>query len=138
MANERTPNPLFPEDPYRAPMTEGEQPRMQGFDTELTPDPELAEGPSSTGRFAAYALGIAIVLGAVFYGLNHSSTTDQAGNPSATQSAQTQRAAPANNNAPGMTTGAATNRATPPASEPTGAEIDHSAPPPTGKNNNTN
>jgi len=137
MANERIPNDLYPEDPYRAPITDGE-PRPQRFDTQLPPDPELAEGPSSTGKFAAYALGAAILLGAVFYGLNHSSSTDQAGNPPATQSAQTQRTAPANTTAPGMTTGAATNRPTPPAAAPTGQDIDHSAPPPTGKTNNTN
>ena len=39
--------------------------------------------------------------------------------------------------APGVTTGAATNRPTPPANNPTGSEIDQSAPPPTGQNNNT-
>jgi len=138
MANERIPNDPYSTDPYRTGMTDGEYPRAQRLDNELQPDPELAEGPSSTGRFAAYALGIAILLGAVFYGLNHSSTPNQASNPAPTQSAQTQPAAPANNNAPGVTTGAATNRATPPASTPTGTEVDRSAPPPTGKNNNTN
>jgi hypothetical protein len=143
MANERIPKDpypgaSYPNDPIQAGMTDGEYPRAQRFDTELQADPELAEGPSSTGKFAAYALGVAILLGAVFYGLNHSSTTDQAGNPPATQSAQTRPAAPANNNASGVTTGAATNRPAPPASAPTGTDLDHSAPPPTGKNNNTN
>jgi hypothetical protein len=138
MANERIPNDLYPNDPYRAPMTDGEYPRTQRFDTELQADPELAEGPSSTGRIAAYAVGIAILLGAVFYGLSHSSSPNQASTPPTTRAAQTQPAAPANNNAPGVTTGAATNRPTPPASAPTGTELDRSAPPPTGKNNNTN
>jgi hypothetical protein len=145
MANERIPDERIPSDPYLAGMTDTPPTRPQRFeteprrfDTELQPDPELVEGPSSTGKVAAFALGIAILLGAVFYGLNNSSTNNQASNPPAAQSAQTQPANPSDNKAPGVTTGAATNRPTPPANAPTGSEIDHSAPPPTGKNNDTN
>ena len=34
------------------------------------PDPELQEGPASTGRIAVYAVGGMIILGIVLYGLN--------------------------------------------------------------------
>lgn len=148
MANERIPDDRFPNDPYRPPTTdpiESDYARTQRFEQELQADPELAEGRASTGRIAAYALGIAILLGAVFYGLNYSSRNDQASVPPASQSAQTQPGAP-NNNAPGVTTGAAPNRPTPPANAPTGTEVDRSAggtinqsaPPPAGQNNNPN
>src|SRR5947199_10663455 len=78
MANERIPNDPYSNDPYRTGMTDGEYPRAPRFETELQADPELAEGRSSTAKFTAYALGIAILLGAVFYGLNHSSSPNQA------------------------------------------------------------
>jgi hypothetical protein len=40
---------------------------------------------------------------------------------------------PKPNSEPGMTTGAATNRPTPPQSNPTGSDIDRSANPPASK-----
>lgn len=127
----------FPNDPrndaYGANLTDSEFSRSQRIDNQLQPDPELAEGPATTGKVAVFALGIAVLLGAVFYGLNNSSTgSNQASNPPATQSAQ----APADNSAPGVTTGAATNRPTAPASSATGTEINRSATPSTGKTSN--
>jgi hypothetical protein len=138
MANQRIPDERFPNDPSMAGMRDV-PPNPQRLDSDLQVDPELVEGPSSTGRVAAFAIGIAILLAAVFYGLNNSSTgNNQASNPPPTQSAQTQPANPAQmNKDSGVTTGAATNRPTPPANAPTGSEADHSAPPPTGENNNT-
>jgi hypothetical protein len=74
-----------------------------------------------------FAVAIAVVLGALFYGLNNT-TVNQAGTSPESRTAQTQPANPAappgmrdvtprTNNQPGTTTGAATNRpATPPAS----------------------
>jgi len=134
MVNPRIPDDRIANDPYLAGMSDVPPRTPQQLDADLQPDPELAEGRSSTGRVAAFALGIAILLGAVFYGLNNSSTgNNQASNPPPTKSAQTQPANPSDNKAPGVTTGAATNRATPPA----GSQMDQSAPPPTGQNNNT-
>jgi hypothetical protein len=144
MANDRIPDDRFPNDPYMAGMS-GMPPRPpERLDADLQPDPEMVEGPSSTGRIAAFAVGIAILLAAVFYGLNNSSTgNNQASNPPPTKAAQTQPANPSDNKTQlnkesGVTTGAATNRPTPPANMPTGSEADHSAPPPTGQNNNPN
>lgn len=131
MATERFPNDPR-NDPYGSGVTDSEYTRAQRFDNELQPDPELAEGPATTGKVAAFALGIAVLLGAVFYGLNNSSTgSNQASNPPATQSAQTQP-----NMSPGVTTGSATNRPTPPTSSATGTEIDRSASQPAGKTSN--
>ena len=72
MANER-----IPEDPYRPTYAGDDMRKPLLLDNELQPDPELAEGPASGGRVAMIALAVALVLGAVFYGLNRSSI-DQA------------------------------------------------------------
>jgi hypothetical protein len=68
---DRLNNPISP-DPYTAEMRS-----RQPFEEDLQIDPELAEGPASSSRIALFALGIALVLGLVFYGLNHSSTNQQ-------------------------------------------------------------
>jgi len=71
-----------PNDPYRANdlyrpsrsnFGEDEVRRDAHLDRELQADPELAEGPASGAKIAMLALGIALVLGAVFYGLNNTS-----------------------------------------------------------------
>src|SRR5712675_2376721 len=109
-----------PNDPYRASLSDDEfrrQTRLNSLDNELQPDPELAEGPASGGKIAMFAIAIAVVLGAVFYGLNNT-TINQAGTTPPSQTAQTQPANPAappgmrdvtpkSNTRPGMTTGAA-------------------------------
>jgi len=122
----------YPNDPYRDPITEDEirrQARLNSLDNELQADPELAEGPASGGKVAMFAIAIAVVLGAVFYGLNNT-TINQAGTTPPSQTAQTQPANPAappgmrdvtpkSNNQPGMTTGAApASPASPPANPP--------------------
>jgi hypothetical protein len=119
MANQSTPN-----DPYRSGLSDDEYDSR--LEREAQIDPELAEGPVRGGRIALYAVGIFLVLGAVFYGLNHSTTNEASIAPPA-QTAQTQPAAPpqappgmrdvtprAPNGQPGMTTGSAT---TPPAGQ---------------------
>jgi hypothetical protein len=119
-----------PNDPYRAGLSDDEirrQARLNSLDNEIQPDPELAEGPASGGKVAMFAIAIAVVLGAVFYGLNNT-TINQAGTTPPAQTAQTQPASPPAappgmrdvtpraNDQPGMTTGAAPARpATPPA-----------------------
>ena len=123
MADER-----FPNDPYRPNLSDEEYLRMaRRQDAKLQADPELAEGPASSGKVALFAVAVALVLGAVFYGLNNSGTGNQASTAPATQTAQqTAQANPAAppgmrdvtpraNGGPGMTTGAAPARpATPP------------------------
>lgn len=135
MANERLPNERYPDGMNRPDMagrpgmsradlpgaditgagvTGPEYERAARMDSRLQPDPELTEGRSSTGRIAAYALGIAILLGAVFYGLNNMSMrNDQASTAPASQSASTSNGGAANSS-PGVTTGAAGDRTTPP------------------------
>jgi len=120
-----------PNDPYRAGLSEEEirhQARLNSLDNELQADPSLAEGSPSGGKVAMFAVALAVVLGALFYGLNNT-TVNQAGTSPTSQTAQTQPANPAappgmrdvtprTHNQPGTTTGAATNRpaTTPPAS----------------------
>jgi hypothetical protein len=124
MANERN-----PDDPYRRNPADDEYRWPPHLDNELQPDPELAEGPASGAKVAMFAVAIAVVLGAIFYGLNNT-TINQAGTSSTAQnSSQTSpAAAPRTNTGPGMTTGAAPARPQAPSSSaPTGQEMDRSA-----------
>jgi hypothetical protein len=131
MANERIPG-----DPHEPGLDPDHRARPQRLEEDLQIDPELSEERSSGGKVALFALCIALVLGAVFYGLNNTSVKEAQTNPPA-QTAQTRPAAPPApngmrdvtpkpNNEPGMTTGSATNRPTPPASAPTGTDGDRS------------
>ncbi|MDF0494752.1 hypothetical protein [Bradyrhizobium yuanmingense] len=114
----------FPNDPYRPNLADDEYSRAARRDADLQADPELGEGPASSGKIAMFAVAVALVLGAVFYGLNNSSTTNEASNTPASQTAQTQPTNPAappgmrdvtprSNTEPGVTTGAAPNRPAP-------------------------
>ena len=128
-----------PDDPYRYNPADDDIRRAARRDSEFQPDPELPDASTSSTRIALYALGAAIVLGFVFYGLNNSSM-HEAGTTPASQSAQSEPASPpaappgmrdvtprANTN-PGMTTGAAPDRPTPPAN----SDIKRPAAPPAG------
>ena len=112
-----------PNDPTRAGLSEEEmrhQARLNSLDNELQADPELAEGPASGAKVAMFALAIAVVLGAVFYGLNNTSVHNAGTTPPSQTAQQTQPANPATppgmrdvtprNNEPGTTTGAAPTR----------------------------
>jgi hypothetical protein len=122
-----------PNDPYRANLSNDEvrrQERLNSLDNDLQPDPELAEGSASGTKIAMFAIAIAVVLGALFYGLNNTSVNQATTSPTS-QTAQTQPANPAAppgmrdvtpraNSGPGTTTGAASPRpATPEASPST-------------------
>lgn len=115
-----------PNDPTRTDLSDEEirhQARLNRLDDGLQADPVLDEGRASGAKVAMFALAIAVVLGAVFYGLNNTSV-NEAGNTPANQSAQTQPANPAApsgmrdvtppRNQPGTTTGAAPARPSPP------------------------
>jgi hypothetical protein len=140
----------IPTDPYRPGLedeapTPGTRRPINRLEEDLQMDPELAEGPASTGKIALFAVSLALVLGAVFYGLNHSGP-NQGSTTTPAQTAQTRPSSPQAppgmrdvtpraNSQPGVTTGSATNRPTPPASSPTGSELDRSANPTAGQNN---
>src|SRR5882672_6753040 len=140
MAHERNPNDPYrsADDPYRSNLADDDVRRQARLDSELQADPELAEGPASGGRVTMFAIAIAVVLGAVFYGLNNS-TINQAGTSPATSTAQNTQppppptppgmrdVTPRANSETGTTTGAAPARPqTPPASAPTGSDINRS------------
>ncbi|QOG22799.1 MULTISPECIES: hypothetical protein [Bradyrhizobium] len=120
----------FPNDPYRPNLADDEYLRAARRDADLQADPELGEGPASSGKVALFAVAIALVLGAVFYGLNNTTTGNQASNTPATQTAQQSQPAnpaappgmrdvtPRNNAAPGVTTGAAPSKPAAPADTP--------------------
>jgi hypothetical protein len=134
MANERIPN-----DPFRPNLPDDDFGRQVRLDSELQPDPELGEGPASGAKVAMFAVAIAVVLGAIFYGLNNT-TINQAGTSSTAQnSSQTappgkRDVTPRTNTGSGMTTGAAPARPqSPPSSAPTGQDMDRSANPPASR-----
>jgi hypothetical protein len=112
MAIENNPNDPYErdhlKDPTRTNIIDRRSPAE--IDDDLQVDPELAEGPASNTRIAAFAVGIAVVLGLVFYGLNHTSMQQQASTvptPVNSQSSPSPPAAPRPNSEPGTTTGAA-------------------------------
>src|SRR5689334_20662173 len=78
----------FRNDPYR-PLGDNDTLGAVRQDARLQPDPELGEGPASSGKIALFAVAIALVLGALFYGLNNTSV-NQATTDTTTRSAQTQ------------------------------------------------
>jgi hypothetical protein len=144
MAYERNPDDPYrsPNDPYRSNLSDDDFRRQARLDNELQVDPELAEGPASGGRIAMFAVAIALVLGAVFYGLNNS-TINQAGTSSTAQNTvptsppaaprDMRDVTPRANTAPGMTTGAAPAQpAQPPAAAPTGPDMNNSTTNPPG------
>ena len=134
MANQRN-----PDDPYRSDLADDDMRRQARLDSELQPDPELAEGPASSGKVAMFAIAVAVVLGAVFYGLNNSSINQAGTSPPAQNTAQTasqssppaappgmRDVTPRANTDQGTTTGAAPTRPSAP------SEINRSANPPAG------
>lgn len=143
MAYERNPDDPYrsPDDPYRTNRADDEFRRAQRLDNELQVDPELAEGQASTGRIAMFAVAVAVILGAVFYGLNNS-TINRSGTSSTAQNTPSSPPAappgmrdvtPRANTDQGVTTGAAPARPqTPPASAPTGTDVNRSGNPPAG------
>ncbi len=127
-----------PDDPYRVknpsrPDLGDDNPgRDARLERDLQMDPELAEGPAGSAKIALFVLGIALVLGAVFYGLNNSSTHPGATSSTAQNAPATaQKTAPTSppaappgmrdvtprgNKGEGLTTGAAPSQtASPPA-----------------------
>jgi hypothetical protein len=132
-----------PDDPYRArnpsrpSLGDDDLRREARLERDLQMDAELAKGPASGVRIALFALGIALVLGAVFYGLNSasmnrsgtSSTAQNTAPPTAQNAAPTSPPAappgmrdvpPHANTGPGTTTGVAPSQ-TPPPSAPAGS-----------------
>ena len=148
MANERIPNDPYrasdPDAPYRTKPrsnpADDDVRRAAQLDNELQVDPELAEGPASNSKIALFAVGVAVVLGAVFYGLNNSSIKEASTTPATTA----QNTAPASppaappgmrdvtpraNSQPGTTTGAASSTPNPKSADPKAPP----APAPSGK-----
>ena len=127
MANQPIPNdPYRASEPNRANLSDDEirrQARLGSRDNELQADPELAEGPANGGKIAMFAVAIALVMGALFYGMNTTSV-NQAGTSPSGQSAQTtpptappgmRDLTPRANFEPGTTTGAVPARPATPA-----------------------
>ncbi|WBU28374.1 hypothetical protein OOZ54_17105 [Rhodopseudomonas palustris] len=75
-----------PDDPYRRDPAPDDPRSPTQLDAQLQADPQMREGPVTSGRLALFALAIVLVFGVVFYGLTGPSTDPN--NPSvATQTA---------------------------------------------------
>jgi hypothetical protein len=124
------PNERIPDDPYRFGPDVDDLNRLSRFDRDGPLDRDFDRDPPSGSRITLFAVGIAIVLGAIFYGLNTMSLKNAPNTPS-TQRAQSEpisprappgirdTAPPTPNSAPGTTTGAAPAQpAIPPATAP--------------------
>ena len=120
MALERKPNTPYDLDrPNEPPHSYIDRGSPADLDQDLQPDPELAEGPASSTRVALMAIAIALVLAAVFYGLNSSSVQQASTVPAPANSQNAASTAlptappgmrdvtPRSNSQPGTTTGAA-------------------------------
>lgn len=129
-----------PNETPRAPVSDEairRQSRLNALDQEMQADSEIGESSASGSKVAMFAVAIALVMGALFYGLN-SSSVNQAGTTPSGQTAQTTPANPAAppgmrdvtpraNTESGMTTGAAPSRPAAPAAP--GTEINKTTPP---------
>lgn len=116
---------INPDDPYRTNPADSDIRRQARLESELQADPELAKGPASGGKIAMFAIAIAVVLGAVFYGLNNSNVNEAGTTPSTSTAQNTERTSPPtaptgmrdltprSNTEPGTTTGAAPSRPAP-------------------------
>src|ERR1700743_2462283 len=126
--------PTDPYEPYRSGPSDDGFDRPQRFNEDLQIDPQLQEGRASTGKVVMFAVAFALILGAVFYGLNNTSVKEAQTTPPA-QTAQTQNngqpaappgmrdVTPRANTEPGVTTGAAPARpAQPPSAAPSGQD----------------
>ena len=87
MAKERIPN-----DPYRSSLSDDDFGRQARLDDELRFDPEAPQAISGA-RVTQFAVAIALVLGAIFYGLNNTSVQHAQTAPPA-QTAQGQPQSP--------------------------------------------
>ena len=137
MARQQTPNTPYEPDRLRDPtmnsdLSANEMRSRADLDNEVQPDLPLREGPSSNTSIALIAVGIAIVLGIVFYGLNSSSVHQASTPPAQTTSQNPASTAPRANSQPGATTGStapARPQANSPAStQPGGATTNNANP----------
>ena len=117
MASQSNPNDLYDrKDPTRTYIDDRRSPAE--LDNDLQVDPEIAEGPASNTRITLFTIGIAVVLGLVFYALNTTSTSQQQAStmPAAPAAQSAPASPPPANTQPGTTTGAAPAQAPSPAS----------------------
>jgi hypothetical protein len=106
----------IPNDPYRSGPSDDDFSRQPRLDDGLRFDPEAPQ-PISAAKVTLFAVAIALLLGAVFYGLNNTSVHQaQTAPPAQTSQSHPQSPAPPGttpsvNTNPGVTTGQAPSSA---------------------------
>ena len=88
-------NQINPNDPHQPAAADGfgDRPHAKAHDhapSVTQVDPQLREGPAGGSRIAVFAIGIAVVLGAVFYGLNGASNGPAGTSTTASQTSTAQ------------------------------------------------
>lgn len=105
--------PNDPNDPFVRPLGDAPPPMT---DPAIEPTRYEEESGISGTRIALYAVAVLAIVGALFYGMSGTTTSDTAGNPPASNMAAerpvtpppaVRDVTPRNNTAPGMTTGSA-------------------------------
>jgi hypothetical protein len=113
MARQQRPSTPYDPDRLRDPTTQTDfspneiRSSPADLDNEMQPDMQLREGPASNTRLALIAVGIAVILGIVFYGLNSSSIHQASTVPGPATSQNSASTTPRANGQPGTTTGTA-------------------------------
>jgi hypothetical protein len=112
MATQQRPNTPYDPNRLRDPTAEtdlsaNEMRSSADLDGGLQVDPPVREGPSSNTGIALIAVGIAIILGIVFYGLNSSSIHNASTVPGQATSQNSASTTPQAKGQAGTTTGAA-------------------------------
>ena len=124
------PKDYIPNDPTRPALSDDDLDRQSHFNDPLRFDPETAGTSGDGAKIGLVAIALALLMGAVFYGVSHSNVNEAANTP-ASQTAQNQPGAlpPAPpgmrdvtprrpNTEPGTTTGAAPSQPTLPQTAP--------------------
>jgi hypothetical protein len=124
------PKDYIPNDPTRPGFSDSDLDREQRFNDPLRFDPETAGTSGDGAKIGLVAIALALLMGAVFYGVSHSNVNEAANTP-ASQTAQNQPGAlpPAPpgmrdvtprrpNTDPGTTTGAAPSQPAQPQTAP--------------------
>jgi hypothetical protein len=136
MARQQRPDAPYEPDRLRDPTTTGpdlsanEMRARANLENEVQPDLPLREGPSSNTNIALIAVGIAIVLGIVFYGLNSSSVHQASTAPGQSTSQKSASTPPVTNSQPSTTGNAPAKPQTnsPASTQPGGASTNDANP----------
>jgi len=136
MARQERPNTPYEPDRLRDPtmnpdLSANEMRSRANLENEMQPDLPLREGPTRNTSIALIAVGIAVILGIVFYGLNSSSLHQASTAPGSATTQNSASTTPSTNSQPSTTTGTAPAKPqtnSPASTQPGGASANNANP----------